>query len=162
MKNKITEMIENNKEVFEEAFLRRFPTEEELADAEQVLGLEIPEEYIWFLKSYGHGGFFFEFLGYGLNGNPMFVKKTLHEREFGLPKELLVIEDCDEYVRCIDTISKEIVSWSKYDNDGIIKVADDFYQHFLDNIDNAIDNFDQITVRLIEGLKAKDYLMREL
>ncbi len=66
----------------------------------------------------------------------------MHEREFGLPKELLVIEDCDEYVHCIDTVSKQIVSWSKYDNDGIIKVADDFYKYFLDNIDNAIENFD--------------------
>ena len=59
-----------------------------------------------------------------------------------MPKELLVIEDCDEYVSCIDTVSKEIVSWSKHDNDGIIKVADGFYEHFLDCIDNAIENFD--------------------
>lgn len=43
---------------------------------------------------------------------------------------------------CIDTVSKEIVSWSKHDNDGIIKVADGFYEHFLDCIDNAIENFD--------------------
>ena len=142
MKNEIIEIIENNEEVFGDAFLMRFPTDEELADAEKVLGLEIPEEYVWFLKTYGHGGFFFEFLGYGLNGNAIFVTKNLHEREFGLPKELLVIEDCDEYVHCIDTISKAIVSWSKHDNDGIIKVADDFYKYFLDNIDNAIENFD--------------------
>lgn len=142
MKNKITEIIESNEEVFEDAFLMKFPTDDELADAEKVLGFKIPEEYIWFLKTYGHGGFFFGFLGYGLNGNAVFVNKTLHEREFGLPKEMLVIEDCDEYVHCIDTISKEIVSWSKNDKDGVIKVADDFYRHFLDNIDNAIENFD--------------------
>ena len=95
MKNEIIEIIENNEEVFGDAFLMRFPTDEELADAEKVLGLEIPEEYVWFLKTYGHGGFFFEFLGYGLNGNAIFVTKTLHEREFGLPKELLVIENFD-------------------------------------------------------------------
>lgn len=120
----------------------RFPTDEELADAEKTLEFSIPEEYVWFLKTYGHGGFFFEFLGYSLNGKAFFVDKTLREREFGLPKQLLVIEDCDEYVRCIDTNSKEIVSWSKYDSDGIIKVANSFYEHFLDNIDNAIENFD--------------------
>ncbi len=142
MKNKIIEMIKNNEKVFKDAFLMRLPTDEELADAENVLGLQIPEEYVWFLKTYGHGGFFFELLGYGLNGDAIFVTKTLHEREFGLPKELLVIEDRDEYVHCIDTISKQIVSWSKYDNDGIIKVADNFYKYFLDNIDNAIENFD--------------------
>lgn len=142
MKNEIVELIENNEEVFEDAFLMRFPIDEELAGAEKELGFAIPEEYVWFLKTYGHGGFFFEFLGYGLNGKAIFVDKTLQEREFGLPKELLVIEDCDEYVRCIDTNSKEIVSWSKHDSDGIIKVADSFYEHFLDNIDNAIENFD--------------------
>jgi len=142
MKNEIVELIENNEEVFEDAFLMRFPTDEELAGAEKELGFAIPEEYVWFLKTYGHGGFFFEFLGYGLNGKAIFVDKTLQEREFGLPKELLVIEDCDEYVCCIDTNSKEIVSWSKHDSDGIIKVADSFYEHFLDNIDNAIENFD--------------------
>ena len=142
MKNQITELITSNEEVFEDAFLMRFPTDEELVDAEKVLGFKIPEEYVWFLKTYGHGGFFFEFLGYGLNGNAIFVNKTLHEREFGLPKEMLVIEDCDEYVCCIDTVSKEIVSWSKYDKDGIIKVADDFYNHFLENIENAIENYD--------------------
>lgn len=142
MKNKIIELIESNEEVFEDAFLMRFPTEEELMEAENALGIKIPEEYVWFLKTYGHGGFFFEFLGYGLNGNAIFVKKTLSEREYGLPKELLVIEDCDEYVCCIDTVSGEIVSWSKYDNDGVIKVADNFYEHFLDNVNNAIENFD--------------------
>ena len=142
MKNKIIQLIENNEEVFEGAFLMRFPTDEELTDAEKKLGIAIPEEYVWFLKTYGHGGFFFEFLGFGLNGSAIFVNKTIHEREFGLPKELLVIEDCDEYVYCIDTVSREIVSWSKHDNDRVIKVADSFYEHFLDNIDNAIENFD--------------------
>ncbi len=142
MKNKIIEMIKNNEKVFKDAFLMRLPTDEELADAENVLGFQIPEEYVWFLKTFGHGGFFFELLDYGLNGDAIFVTKTLREREFGLPKELLVIEDRDEYVHCIDTISKQIVSWSKYDNDGIIKVADNFYKYFLDNIDNAIENFD--------------------
>ena len=142
MKNKIAELIKNNGEVFEDAFLMRFPTDEELADTEKELGFAIPEEYVWFLKTYGHGGFFFEFLGYGLNGKAIFVAKTLYEREFGLPKELLVIENCDEYVCCIDINSKEIVSWSKHDSDGIIKVADSFYEYFLCKIDNAIENFD--------------------
>lgn len=141
MKNKIQEMIAENEEVFEDAFLMRFPTDEELSQAQEVLRFEIPEEYVWFLKTFGHGGFFFEYLGYGLNGNCIFLNKTLKEREFGLPNELLVIEDCDEFVYCIDTVTKEIVSWSKNDRDGVIKIADDFYKHFIDNIENAIDNY---------------------
>ena len=42
MKNEITERIASNEEVFEDAFLMRFPTDEELADAEKVLGFKIP------------------------------------------------------------------------------------------------------------------------
>lgn len=40
-----------------------------------------------FLNKYGHGGFFFEFLGYGLTGNPLFVRETLKQRENGLPEK---------------------------------------------------------------------------
>lgn len=46
MKNKIIELIESNEEVFEGAFLMRFPTDEELVDAEKTLGFEIPKEYV--------------------------------------------------------------------------------------------------------------------
>lgn len=141
MKDKIKKLIETNEEVFEGAFLMRVPTEEEIVAAESALGLKIPDEYIWFLQTYGHGGFFFEFLGYGLNGKALFVEKTLYEREYGLPKELIVIENLDEYVRCIDTNSGKIVSWSKHDKDGVILEADDFYSHFIEEINNAIENY---------------------
>ena len=141
MKNKVRELIENNKEVFEYAFLMRFPTAEELSEAKNRLGFAIPDEYAWFLKTFGHGGFFFEFLGYGINGNALLVEKTLYERQFGLPKELLVIENCDEYVVCIDSSNGRVVSWSKHYKEGMIVVANDFYQYFMDRIENAIANF---------------------
>lgn len=142
MKEKILNLISSNPEVFENAFLMRFPTDDELEKAKELLGFEIPEDYVWFLKTYGHGGFFFEFLGYGINGAAMLVDKTLHERKFGLPAELLVIEDCDEYVVCIDSLNGKIVSWSKYDKDGVIAVSDNFYEYFIERIENAIANYD--------------------
>lgn len=141
MQQKILTLISDNPEVFESSFLLRFPTDEELTNAEIQLGFNIPNEYIWFLKTYGHGGFFFEFLGYGLNDTAIFVDETLHERKFGLPTNLLVIEDCDEYVVCIDTINNKVVSWSKHDKDGVISVAESFYDYFLNRIKNAIDNY---------------------
>ena len=110
--------------------------------AEQELGFEIPENYLWFLKKYGHGGFFFEFLGYGLTGNPLFVRETLKQRENGLPENLMVIENCDEYVACINTDNGNIVSWSNYDNDGMIVKQTCFEDYFIDCIENAIDNYD--------------------
>lgn len=142
MKKKIIKMIEENKDVFENAFLKRYPTDVELEEAEKVLGIKIPQEYVWFLKKYGHGGFFFEYLGYGLNGKALFVDETLRKRKYGLPNTLLVIESCDEYVICIDTESGEIVSWSNYDRDGILKRAADFYEYFMECVDNAIENYD--------------------
>ena len=141
MKDKIVEMIENNKEVFECAFIGRFPTDKELNDAENLLGVKIPEEYVWFLKTYGGGGGCCDYLGYTLNGKAIFAEETQKYRKYGLPQHLLVIANCDEFIYCIDTITNEIVSWSMFDNNGIIKVADNFYTHFLDNINNTIENF---------------------
>ena len=63
------------------------------------------------------------------------------KRLFGLPTELLVIENCDEYVVCIDSSNGKVVSWSKYDKDGVIAVANDFYEYFMDSVENAIANF---------------------
>lgn len=141
MKDTIKNIINSNSEVFEGAFLMRKPSEEELAEAEKMLGFSIPDEYRWFLNEYGHGGFFFEFLGVGLNGRALFAEETLHEREYGLPHELMVIENCDEFVECIDTSSGKIVSWSKHDNDGIIERAEGFYEYFIECLDNAIENY---------------------
>ncbi len=141
IREKITNIITSNPAVFENAFLLRFPTDEELSQAKIQLNFDIPDEYVWFLKTYGHGGFYFEFLGYGINGNALFVEKTLYERKFGLPAELLVIENCDEYVVCIDRSTGKVVSWSKHDKDGVIAIANNFYEYFIDRVENAIANF---------------------
>ena len=138
----IKTLIEDNMKVFEGAFFMTKPSEEDIKKAEQELGFEIPESYLWFLKQYGHGGFFFEFLGYGRNGNALFVRETLKERKNGLPANLLVIENCDEYVVCINTDNGNIVSWSHYDNDGIILKQVSFEDYFIDCLNNAIDNYD--------------------
>ena len=74
--------------------------------------------------------------------------KTDEQRELenivqqnGLPKNLLVIEDCDEFYHCLDTSNGKIASWSQYDNDGVIYCFDNFYDFFKDNLENAIENF---------------------
>lgn len=138
---KILNLISDNQEVFEDAFLMKIPTNEEIKKAEVSLGFNIPDSYLWFLKQFGHGGFFFEFLGYGLNGIPLFVNATLKNRNRGLPENLMVIENCDEYVVCIDVVKNKIVTWSAYDKDGIVNKNVDFYDYFIDCIENAIDNY---------------------
>lgn len=141
-REQIKSIIEANAEVFDDAFLMTNPSDEDIKKAEQELGFKIPESYIWFLKQYGHGGFFFEFLGYGRTGNALFVKETLTEREKGLPDNLLVIENCDEYVKCINVDNGNIVSWSHYDNDGVIMRYNSFEEYFMDCLNNAIDNYE--------------------
>lgn len=141
-REQIETLIRAHGEVFQDAFLLTNPSDEDIKRAEQELGFEIPENYLWFLKKYGHGGFSFEFLGYGLTGNPLFVRETLKQRENGLPENLMAIENCDEYVACINTDNGNIVSWSNYDNDGMIVKQTCFEDYFIDCIENAIDNYD--------------------
>ena len=71
----------------------------------------------------------------------MFVEETLKQRESGLPLDLLVIENCDEYFVCINTNSGNVVSWSIFDNEGVTKMDDSFLAYFLDCVENAIDNY---------------------
>lgn len=137
----ILQLLKSHDEIFADAFLDRKATDDEIKVAEQRLGFTIPKEYVWFLKEIGHGGNMFEFMGYGLNGKAVFVEATLREREFGMPDNLMVFQNCDEFVDCINVDDGTVVTWSPYDNSGIIEVADDFYEYFIDSIMNAIDNF---------------------
>lgn len=141
-REQIQARIEANAEIFEDAFFMTKPSDKDIQKSEQELGFKIPESYRWFLKEYGHGGFFFEFLGYGITGSALFVQETLKERKKGLPSNLLVVENCDEYVMCINADNGNIVSWSHYDNDGILMRYASFEEYFMDRIDNAIDNFE--------------------
>lgn len=141
-REQIETLMKDNEKVFQDAFLLVRPSNEEIKKAEQVLGFEIPESYLWFLNQYGHGGYFFEFLGCSLTGNLLFVKETLKQREYGLPTNLLVIENCDEYVVCINTDNGNIVSWSHYDDDGMLVKQTCFEDYFIDCLNNAIDNYE--------------------
>ncbi len=141
MRAQIKALIEANTAVFEDAFSLVPPSDEDIQKAEQQLGVEIPESYIWFLKEYGYGGFFFEFLG--CTGSPSFVQQTLKERDYGLPSNLLVVEDCDEHVLCINTDDGTVVSWSHYDHDGSLFRFDSFEAFFMDRLENAIDNYEE-------------------
>ena len=108
---------------------------------QQKLALKIPDPFIWFLKEYGCGGYWFDIMGYCKNGKPEFVEITLEQRKNGLPEKYIIIEDCDEFYYCIDSVSGKISSWSQYDKDGIRERFDNFYEFFKDNLQNAMDNF---------------------
>jgi len=74
-----------------------------IATAEHVLKIKLPEQYIAFLKMFGHGGIGgLEVLGFGLTGRMIFVDTTIEYRDEGLPHNLVVIENVDEWLTCID------------------------------------------------------------
>jgi hypothetical protein len=137
MNDKITELIETYQRP--NSFNHAPFTEKEKAHAQQELGVTLPEEYVAFLDRYGDGGLDgFEIFGIGLDGSNIFLQATLDYRKYGLPKNLVVIEDCDEWLECLDCDTGAVVSWSM-DGD-ILPTAPTFDDFLLDKINNAIDN----------------------
>ena len=114
-------------------------TDEIINSAEQKLNLKLPAEYTDYIKSYGHGGIAgIEILGVGLTGRLLFVDTTLEYRQEDLPLNLVVIENIDEYLVCIDCNNNKIVSW---DFTGFInEEADSFDEYLIEQMNNAIEN----------------------
>ena len=92
------------------SFTKVAPNQEMLAEVEKKLGLSVPEQFLEYLKAYSHGGIGFEILGIGFDGSISFLEDTLEYREDGLPNNLLVVENCDEWLYCIDVNTGEVVS----------------------------------------------------
>lgn len=139
----VANMMEENEAFFQEGFFTmKGPSEEEIESFERQLGCKIPESFLWFVRKYGYGGCYFEILGYGINGKAIFVTETLKQRENDLPQNLIIIENCDEYYNCINADDGSIVTWSRYDKDGVIKAFDSFEDYWENCVKNAIENLD--------------------
>ena len=115
-------------------------TDEMLNGVERGLNIKIPEEYKRFLKEFGHGGIGgLEILGVGKNGSLIFEKETLKYRAYGLPTELIVIENCDEWIYCVNSINGKVVMWSIGDK-GYSEVFDSFKTYLCDRINDMLEN----------------------
>ena len=115
------------------------PTIEMIDEAKEKLGFAIPEQFQDWLNAYSHGGINgIEILGIGFDGSIVFLETTLRYREYGLPENLLIIENCDEWVNCIEAQTGEVVSW---DPSGFLKPEYPSFDDFmLDELENAIEN----------------------
>ena len=123
----------------EHDFTRVAPTEEMLASAQRLLGVTIPQQFVEYLNEYSHGGVGgVEVLGVGLTGTMLFLEVTLDYRKYGLPHNLLAVENCDEWLYCIDCDTGEVVSWSQVD--GVLPGYPSFDDFLLDDLHEAIDN----------------------
>lgn len=110
----------------------------ELELAEKELHVTLPTQYVDFLICYGHGGIGgVEVIGIGKNGKLLFVEETKKYREYGLPENYLVIENCDEWVYCIDCSTQKVVSWS---NGSTENCYPDFDAYLSDRFHDAVEN----------------------
>ncbi|WP_432291346.1 SMI1/KNR4 family protein [Olsenella uli] len=122
-------------------FLHAPLDDDALRNAESELGVELPAQYVDFLRRYGHGGIGgVTVLGVGLDGSMIFAEETEEYRPDGLPDCLVAVESCDEWLYCIDCSNGKVVSWSPYDNDGVIEAYKDFDSYLLDRLNDAIEN----------------------
>lgn len=137
MKNEIVEKIKKYEKTGDFNYAK--VSDDMIEKAESTLGVKLPEQYIEFLKMFGHGGIGgIETNGVGLTGRLIFVDTTLDYRDEELPNNLVVIENVDEWLNCIDCNSGKIVSW---DFTGYIKEDYDCFDDYLiDQMNSAIEN----------------------
>ena len=114
-------------------------TDDMISDAEEILGVKLPNQYVDYIKMFGHGGIAgVEILGVGLTGKMIFVQSTLEYRADELPGNLVVIENVDEWLMCLDCDTGKVVLW---DFTGYIKEEyDSFDDYLMDQMNNAIEN----------------------
>ena len=121
------------------SFSHYSPTDAEIADAERALGVSLPEQYVEFLREFGDCNFNgMDFLGFGKLGAPLFVKATLRQRDHGLPSNLVVVKDVDEWQYCLDCDTGKVVS--HWPDGETTPEFEDFDAFFLDEVENAVDN----------------------
>lgn len=113
-------------------------SDEQIKEAENSLSVKIPSQYLEFLQEYGFGGIGgVEIIGVGGNGNLVFVEETLEYRRYGLPDNLIVIEDCGEWIYCINAETEAVISWTE----GFIKEEySDFDSYVFDRFTDAAEN----------------------
>ncbi len=137
MNGKIKSLIDQYQE--EGDFTRARPTPNMLDTVRSVLGVTLPEQYLDYLNEYSHGGIAgVEILGIGLTGKVFFLDETLEYRDEGLPDNLVVVENCDEWLYCIDCSDGTVVSWEI--NGNVKREFDCFDDFLLSEYSDAIEN----------------------
>ena len=118
----------------------RMPLTDEMASTvKKELGVELPEQYVDYLNEYSHGGIAgVNILGIGLTGRIIFLDVTKDYREEGLPKNFVAIENCDEWLYCLNCDTGEVYYWDWFGNER--KEFDSFDEFLLSEYKDAIEN----------------------
>lgn len=115
-------------------------TDSMLTEAETRLSLKLPTAYRWFLINFGQGGIGgIEVLGIGKNGKMVFVDETIKYRSYGLPKDVILVENCDEWVYCIQSQNGKVGMWAPGDT-RCKESYESFESYLLDRINDILEN----------------------
>lgn len=128
MEEKVISIIDEYSE--EGDFIGKVLNDEVINVSEKELGINIPKQYKWFIENYGQGGIGgVQILGISKVNRAVFKDVTLEYRNYGLPNNLIVVENCDEWLYCIDINNEKVIAW-----DRINGVLGDRYNTFLEFI----------------------------
>ena len=113
---------------------------------EKSFGIELPDDYKYFLKTYGSGGMN-DYDFFGIESRAKDVSQctvalmTAECRKKGMPNNLVAILHGGDYVTCIDTIgdsNSQIVTWSWFDAGKVIKIANNFEEYFIEKLEDYL------------------------
>lgn len=138
MKEEIKKLI---KEYSEDAiFTGKISNDDIIESAITELGVNILNDYRCFLKNYGQGGSGGgEILGISKMNKAIFKDKTLEYRNYGLPNNLIVIENCDEWLYCIEVDTEKVIAWDRI-NGVLCERYVTFLEFLIDRFNDEIEN----------------------
>jgi len=138
MKEEIQKLV---KEYSEDAiFTGKISSDDIIESAITELGVNIPNDYRWFLKNYGQGGIGgVDILGISKVNKAIFKDKTLEYRKYGLRNNLIVVENCDEWLYCIDVDTEKVVAWDRI-NGVLGERYATFLEFIIDRFNDEIEN----------------------
>lgn len=138
MKEEIQKLIEEYSE--DAIFTGKISSDDIIESAITELGVNIPNDYRWFLKNYGQGGIGgVDILGISKVNKAIFKDKTLEYRKYGLPNNLIVVENCDEWLYCIDVDTEKVVAWDRI-NGVLGERYATFLEFIIDRFNDEIEN----------------------
>ncbi len=136
MQRKIKKFINENVE--KSGFFTGGISEAKIQKVEELLNVSLPEGYKWFLKKYGYGSLYgVLILGWGKSDESIpVVRETLAFRKLGLPLNCVVVEDCDEWVYCMNCDDGKVYRWSSWDPNFYYRYSD-FYDFLFTKFSEA-------------------------
>ncbi|GGE62135.1 SMI1/KNR4 family protein [Priestia taiwanensis] len=117
--------------------------------AEQVLNVKFPESYRWFVGNYGSGGLIgIEIYGceeIGVDSSVIYQTRRYRE-DYKFPLNYIILNDIDGKVTCLDVDEMDsgecpIVFLDRHTKYRYEYNHENFYEYFLDCLQNAVDNF---------------------